>query len=163
MGYEHDVEIIITVPSVAYKIIKSNGEEKTIHSPQELPDPSHLREISEPYMSLDIITPKTYIGNVMTLVSDKKGRYFNTEYLSAGNDQRAVLHYEIPLASLITDFYDKLKTVTSGFASMNYEYKRYEPTKVVKLDIMVADDIVESLSTLVWVVDAFKIGKKIPY
>jgi GTP-binding protein LepA len=97
----------------------------------------------------------------MGLVSDRKGRYVNTEYLSSGSDQRAMLHYQIPLSSLITDFYDKLKTVTSGFASMNYEYRGYESTDVVKLDILVAEDSVEALSSLVWREDAYKVGKKI--
>ncbi len=158
---EHDLEIIITVPSVAYKLTTTNDQTNVIHSPQELPDQSKIKHISEPWMDLDIITPKEYIGNVMSLVADKKGRYLNTEYLSAGNDQRAILHYKIPLSSLITDFYDKLKTVTSGFASMNYEFCGYESTEVVKLDIMVAEEVVESLSTLVWKDDAFKVGKKI--
>src|SRR3990167_10099486 len=101
-------------------------------------------------MNVDIITPQAYIGNVMGLIAERKGRYKNTEYLSTGTQQRALLHYEMPLASIITDFYDKLKTVTSGYASLNYEFKRYEKTDVVKLDIIVADEKVESLSTLVW-------------
>jgi GTP-binding protein LepA len=158
---EFNIDIIITVPSVAYKIIKTAGDEIIIHGPQEMPDPSHIREIHEPWMSLDIITPTEYVGNVMGLISERKGRYENTEYLSAGAGQRAVIHYAIPLASLITDFYDKLKTVTSGYASMNYEYRGYEPTKVVKLDILIAEEPVEELSTLVWDDDAYRTGKKI--
>lgn len=158
---EYEIEIIITVPSVAYKITKNNEQELTIHSPQEMPDPSHLKSVLEPWMKLDIITPKDYVGNVMGLVSERKGRYVTTQYLSTGTDQRAMLHYEIPLSSLITDFYDKLKTVTSGYASMNYEFLKYEETDVVKLDILIAEDPVESLSTLVWREDAYKVGKKI--
>ncbi len=158
---EHNLEVIITVPSVAYKVVKTNGEEMIVHSPEDLPDAAQLKETSEPWMKLDIITPKDYVGNIMGLVSERKGRYLTTEYLSTGADQRALLHYEIPLASLITDFYDKLKTVTSGYASMNYEIMGYEPTEVVKIDIWVADDPVESLSTLVWRDDAYKVGKKI--
>ncbi|MCX6782095.1 MAG: translation elongation factor 4 [Candidatus Magasanikbacteria bacterium] len=158
---EHNLEIVITVPSVAYKIIKNGGAELIIHGPQEMPDQGHIQEIFEPWMTLDIITPKDFVGNVMGLISDRRGRYINTEYLSAGSDQRAVIHYEIPLASLITDFYDKLKTVTSGYASMNYEYKGYKPTKVVKLDILIAEEPVEELSTLVWDDEAYKTGKRI--
>ena len=158
---EYGLEILITVPSVAYKLIETKGEEKIIHSPQELPDQSKIDTIMEPWMTLDVITPKDYMGNAMSLVAEKKGRYINTEYLSAGSDQRAILHYEIPLCSLITDFYDKLKTVTSGYASMNYEFKQYEKTDVVKLDILVAEESVEALSTLVWRDSAFKVGKKI--
>ncbi len=161
LSREHDVDIVITVPSVAYRINKTNGEELVIHSPQEMPDPAHIRTIAEPWMKLDVITPKDYVGNVMALVSERKGQYINTEYLSTGSDQRAILHYEIPLASLITDFYDKLKTVTSGYASMNYEYKGYEETEVVRLDILIAEEAVEALSMLVWKDEAYKVGKKI--
>ena len=158
---EFNIDIVITVPSVAYKIIKTAGNEIIIHGPQEMPDASHIREVREPWMALDIITPTEYVGNVMGLVSERKGRYENTEYLSAGAGQRAVIHYAIPLASLLTDFYDKLKTVTSGYASMNYEYRGYEPTKVVKLDILIAEEPVEELSTLVWDDEAYRTGKKI--
>ncbi len=161
LSREHDIEVIITVPSVAYKIIKANNEEIIIHSPQEMPEPNYIKTISEPWMKLDVITPKDYVGNVMALISERKGRYTNTEYLSTGADQRAMLHYEIPLASLITDFYDKLKTVTSGYASMNYEYTDYEKTEVVRLDILIAEEPVESLATLVWKDEAYKVGKKI--
>jgi len=161
LSREHDVDIVITVPSVAYRINKTNGEELVIHSPQEMPDPAHIKTIAEPWMKLDVITPKDYVGNVMALVSERKGQYINTEYLSTGSDQRAILHYEIPLASLITDFYDKLKTVTSGYASMNYEYKGYEETEVVRLDILIAEEAVEALSMLVWKDEAYKVGKKI--
>lgn len=158
---EFNLEVVITVPSVAYKIEKTNGEKLTIHSPQEMPDTSRIAEISEPWMILDIITPKDYVGNVMGLIAERRGRYINTEYLSTGSDQRALLHYQIPLAALITDFYDKLKTVTSGYASMNYELVGYEKTDVVKIDILVAEEQVEALATLVWRDDAYHIGKKI--
>ncbi|MBI2037728.1 MAG: elongation factor 4 [Candidatus Magasanikbacteria bacterium] len=161
LSREYNLEIIITVPSVAYRIINNTGQEKIIHSPQEMPDPTHITEILEPWMKLDVITPKDFVGNVMGLVSERKGKYINTEYLSTGSDQRAMLHYEIPLASLITDFYDKLKTVTSGYASMNYEFIDYQTTDVVRLDIIVAEEQVEALSTLVWRDYAYKVGKKI--
>ncbi|MBU1613228.1 translation elongation factor 4, partial [Patescibacteria group bacterium] len=158
---EHNIEIIITVPSVLYKVTKSNNEETIVRSPQEMPLAGTYIAVSEPWMDLDIITPKDFVGNIMGLVSERKGRYINTEYLSSGSDQRALLHYQIPLSSLITDFYDKLKTVTSGFASMNYEFRGYESTEVAKLDIFVADELVEALSSLVWREDAYKVGKKI--
>ena len=158
---EHDLEIVITVPSVAYHVAKTNREEIVIHSPQEMPDPAHIDHVLEPWMKLDIITPKDFVGNIMGLVSERKGKYLTTEYLSAGADQRALLHYEIPLASLITDFYDKLKTVSSGYASMNYEFMDYQPTDVVRLDIFVAEEQVEALATLVWRDQAYKVGKTI--
>jgi GTP-binding protein LepA len=158
---EHEIEVVITVPSVAYQITKSDKQEIVIHGPQEMPNPSNILSVLEPWMTLDVITPKEYVGNIMALVSEKKGRYINTEFLSGASDQRAVLHYEIPLASLITDFYDKLKTVTSGYASMNYEFKNYEPTKIIKLDILIAEEPIEELATLIWEEDAYKTGKKI--
>lgn len=158
---EFDLEIVITVPSVAYNVTKTNNDKLVVHGPEDLPDAAHLLSVEEPWMALDIITPKDYVGAVMGLVSDRKGQYINTEYLSTGSDQRALLHYTIPLASLITDFYDKLKTVTSGYASMNYDFKAYQKTDVVKLDIIVAEDPVEALATLVWREDAYQTGKKI--
>lgn len=158
---EHNIEIVITTPSVAYKIIKTNNEEIIIRSPQGMPETSSIQKIFEPIMNLDIIVPKDYVGNIMALVSERKGEYLNTEYLSTGSDQRALLHYRIPLASLITDFYDKLKTVTSGYASMNYEYYGFEETEIIRLDILVGDEPVEALATLIWREDAFKVGKKI--
>ncbi len=158
---EFGLHIVVTVPSVAYEVYKTSEEKIIIKSPQDLPDRTNILFIKEPWMSVDIITPSEYIGNVMGLVADRKGRYLNTEYLSSGSQKRAMLHYEMPLASLITDFYDKLKTVTSGYASLNYELKNYEKADVIKLDVIVADEIVESLSTLVWEDEAHKIGKQI--
>jgi GTP-binding protein LepA len=158
---EFGLEIVVTVPSVAYQVTTKKGEQYFVRSPQDLPDPTYLEGIEEPWMSVDIITPEETIGNVMGLVAERKGRYLTTEYLSAGTHKRAMLHYEMPLGALVTDFYDKLKSVSSGYASMNYELKRYEPTNVVRLDILVAEEQVESLSTLVWRDEAHRIGKQI--
>ncbi|MFH1789880.1 MAG: translation elongation factor 4 [bacterium] len=158
---EFGLHVLITAPSVAYKLIGTDGTEKIIHSPQELPDQTKIIDILEPIMNLDVITPKKHIGNIMSLVAEKKGKYINTEYLSSGGEMRAILHYSIPLCSLIMDFYDKLQTCASGYASMNYEFKKYESTDVVRLDILIADEPVEALSTLVWRDYAFASGKKI--
>ncbi len=158
---EFGLDIMVTIPSVAYKITKTNGEEITIKSPQELPPVQNIQTIKEPWMSVDIITPQEYIGNIMQLASERKAKYLNTEYLSSGFTKRAMLHYEIPLASLVTDFYDKLKTVSSGYASMNYEFKNYQKTDIVRLDILIAEEKVEALSTLVWRDQAYQVGKKI--
>ena len=158
---EFGLNIVATVPSVAYHVFKTDGSELVVKSPEDLPGTQRVEHIEEPWMSVDIITPDEYIGNVMTLVTDKKGEYENTEYLSSGAGTRVVLNYKMPLASLITDFYDKLKTVTSGFGSLSYEFKEYRKTKVVKLDILVAEEAVEALSLLVWTEDAHKIGKQI--
>lgn len=158
---EFGLHIIATVPSVAYHVTKTNGDDLIVKSPQDLPDVQSIETIEEPWMTVDIITPQEYIGNVMSLVTERKGEYLNTEYLSTGSGQRAMLHYYMPLASLITDFYDKLKTVTSGYASLSYELKEYRPTNVIKMDILVAEEPVEALATLVWRDDAFRIGKQI--
>jgi GTP-binding protein LepA len=158
---EFGLAIIATIPSVAYHITKTNNETIVVKSPQDLPEQQSIKQIEEPWMNVDIITPQDYIGNIMGLVSERKGRYLNTEYLSSGEEQRAMLHYEMPLASLITDFYDKLKTVSSGYASLNYDFKTYEKTDVVKLDILIAEEPVEALAALVWRDEAFRIGKQI--
>ncbi|OIO20104.1 MAG: elongation factor 4 [Candidatus Magasanikbacteria bacterium CG_4_10_14_0_8_um_filter_32_14] len=158
---EFGLSIIATIPSVAYNVFKTNGENLTIKSPQDLPEVQKIEHIEEPWMTVDIITPQEFIGNIMGLIAERKGIYKNTEYLSTGAGQRAILHYETPLASLITDFYDKLKSVSSGYASLNYEYKEYKKTDVIKLDIMIADEVVEELATLVWQDDAYRAGKKI--
>lgn len=158
---EFGLSIIATIPSVAYHVFKTNGEDLIIKSPQDLPEVQKIEHIEEPWMTVDIITPQEYIGNIMGLIAERKGIYKNTEYLSTGAGQRAMLHYDMPLASLITDFYDKLKSVSSGYASLNYDYKEYRKANVVKLDISIADEAVEELATLVWEDDAHRAGKKI--
>jgi GTP-binding protein LepA len=158
---EFGIDIVATIPSVAYPVHLTNGKSIIITSPQDMPEVQQINYMEEPWMRVDIITPDSYLGNIMALVSEKKGEYKNTEYLATGAGQRAVLQYEIPLASLITDFYDKLKTVTSGYGSMSYEFKEHRTTDVVKLDILIAEEPVEALSTLVWRDDAHRTGKKI--
>lgn len=158
---EFGLHIIATVPSVAYHIFLTNGDKTTIKSPQDLPDVQRIEHIEEPWMILDVITPSDFIGNIMSLTVERKGVYLNTEYLSTGAGQRALLHFEIPLASLITDFYDKLKTVSSGYASMNYDFKDYRTADVVRLDIAIAEKQEEALATLVWRDHSYAIGKKI--
>lgn len=158
---EFGLHIIATVPSVAYHIFLTNGEQTTIKSPQDLPDVQRIEHIEEPWMILDVITPSDFIGNIMSLTVERKGVYLNTEYLSTGAGQRALLHFEIPLASLITDFYDKLKTVSSGYASMNYDFKDYRTADVVRLDIAIAEKTEEALATLVWRDHSYAVGKKI--
>jgi len=159
---EYNLNLIVTIPSVAYKIIKSNGEEIIIRTPQALPDPTKVKVIEEPWVELDIITPKKYLGNIIQLVQEKKGIYKNTEYLSSdGDDSRVLLHYEIPLATILTNFYDKIKSVSAGYASINYDYLDYRLAKVIKMDILVAEDIIESLATIVYIDEAYREGRKI--
>jgi len=147
---EYNLELIVTTPSVAYKVKLKNNKEITIHSPGELPDPNEYESVEEPWMKIDIITPEEYLGNIMKLIQDRNGIYKTTEYLSEGTSKRVILHYEIPLSFLLTDFYDKLKSVSSGFASLNYEYLDYREADVEKVDILVAEEKVEALTNILY-------------
>jgi GTP-binding protein LepA len=155
---EFNIELVVTVPSVAYNVFKRNGESFMIKSPLELPDVSHVEKIDEPWVTADIVTPTDYVGGVMQLVQDRRGIYKNTEYLS---ENRAILHYEIPLSMIIVDFYDKLKSVTAGYASLNYDLKDYREADVVKMDILVAEEPVEAFATLVYRNEAERSGRRI--
>jgi GTP-binding protein LepA len=158
LSREFNLNLIVTVPSVAYKVFKRNGEEVVIRTPQKLPGPTEINKIEEPWVALDVIVPKDYIGKVMELAVDKKGIYKNTEYL---DEARVILHYDLPMASILTDFYDKIKSASSGFASINYEFLDYRPAKVVRLDILVAEEAVEALATIVYEDDAFRQGRAV--
>jgi len=145
---EYDLDLIVTAPSVSYKVVmktKSN-EILTISNPSELPVRELIEEIREPFMNTEIIVPKDYVGGIMDLVQKKRGVYKSMEYL---DESRTLLKYEIPLASIVLDFYDKLKSISSGYASMNYEFKEYRAENLVKLDFLVAGDVVEALSLIV--------------
>lgn len=155
---EFGLELVVTSPSVAYQVTKTDGTEMVVRSALELPDPSHISRIKEPWVSLDVISPKDYMGAIMKLVQEKQGIYKNTEYL---DEQRAVLHYEMPMSTILTDFYDKIKSATSGYASINYEFLDYRPAEVVRMDILVAEDPVEALATIVYKDEEFKRGKEI--
>jgi GTP-binding protein LepA len=130
---EYNMDLIVTIPSVAYKVyVKNSLEPQIVRGPQKLPDPSTIDRIEEPWVKMDVITPKEYIGGVMSLIQEKRGLYKNTEYIDTA---RVILHYDIPMYSVLTDFYDKIKSVTSGYASINYEFSHYAIADVVKMDI----------------------------
>ena len=158
LSREFNLDLIVTVPSVAYKVFKKNGEEIIIRTPQKLPNPTEIERVEEPWVALDVVVPKDYIGKIMELAVDKKGVYKNTEYL---DESRVILHYDLPMASILTDFYDKIKSASSGFASINYEFLNYRPAKVVRLDILVAEEPIEALSTIVYEDDAFRSGRAV--
>jgi len=143
---EYDLNLIITAPSVSYKIILSTGEEKVISNPSELPDPSSYEKILEPYTQIEILTPPKCIGEIMELAKEKRGLYQSTSYLE---EDRVMLVYDIPLAEVIIDFFDSLKNISSGYASMSYEILDYRADDLVKLDIFVAGEMVEALSSIV--------------
>ncbi len=154
---EFKVELIVTTPSVVYKIkLKNTGQEMNIFSPSELPDRAIVAEISEPWVNLEIITPKEYYGQIMTLLGSLRGNYLKTEYLS--ND-RTIIGFEAPLIDIIIDLHDKLKSASSGFASMNYTVSTWKPADLVKVDIMVAGEKVDALSRIMPKETAFQEAK----
>ncbi len=161
---EYDLDLIVTVPSVAYKVTVPGKEPIVIHSPLEMPTSQPNMAIEEPWVRADIVTPESTLGAVMGLASEKRGIYKNTEYLASGSPgerTRVILHFELPLSAILVDFYDKLKSVSSGYASLNYEVIDYRAADVVRLDISVAGSLVEALSSIVYQDDAYRIGRKI--
>ncbi|MEI6627708.1 MAG: elongation factor 4, partial [bacterium] len=155
---EFGLELIVTTPSVAYKVYSRSGEMKMVYNPMNYPDPSQVEYTEEPIMKLDIFTPQRFIGGVMQLATEKRGTYLNTEYLDTDT---AILHYRIPLTQLIVDFYDKLKSVSSGYASLSYDFFGYERADVVKMDILVAEEKIESLSVLTYKDTVDRVGRRI--
>jgi GTP-binding protein LepA len=158
---EFKIDLIITTPSVAYRLLYKDGTEKTIHRAQEMPDPSHLDKILEPWAKVEILTPAKYVGAIMELVNEYRGRFVSMEYLGQDKDQRAIIHYHIPFALLLADFYDKLKSVSSGYASMAYDFLDYEKADVIKLDILVAEEPVEAFASIVYRDDAYHHGRRV--
>lgn len=152
---EYSLSLIATAPSVSYEIIKTAGEAMKISNPTELPDRNYYSEIKEPWMKVEIITPRDYIGSVMKICEERRGVQKNIQYVDA---TRAILIFELPLSQIIMDFYDQLKSVTSGYASMNYEFIEYRSEDLVKLDFLIASEKVDSLSTIVHKSDAYRIG-----
>ncbi|MBZ0296066.1 MAG: translation elongation factor 4 [Anaerolineae bacterium] len=155
---EYDLDILATAPSVEYQVVKRNGEVVTIESPALLPDESVIEEIREPWMRIQIYTPQEYIGAIMDLVIKKHGEYETTEYLDA---TRVVLHYRIPLSEIIVDFYDRLKSVTRGYASLDYQFDDYRPGDLVKLDVLVNNEPVDALALIVHRDDAYHKGQRL--
>ena len=147
LNREFEIEPVITTPSVVYEIkIKDQGRKVKIYSPLDLPDPSTVESIEEPYVKLDIISPSSYLGGLMELMNNTRAEYKNTEYLE---NERLILTFEAPLTDVIIDLHDRLKSVSSGFASMNYEFIGYRPNDLVKLDILVAGDKVDAFSRII--------------
>lgn len=158
---EFDLNIVATVPSVEYKVTKTDGEQINVKSPEDLPDRPKIETIKEPWMDVEILTPEKYIGDVMQLLENKKGNYHTREHLNTDDTQRVILTYKMPLAALITDFYDKLKSASKGYASLSYEFDEYREADVVRMDVLVAEEKVDSLSLLVWEDQAQQVGRKV--
>ena len=155
---EYDLDILATAPSVKYRIKQRNGETIEIESPAFMPDESVIEEISEPWMKIQIYSPQEYIGAIMDLVIKKRGTYETTEYL---DKTRVLLHYKIPLAELIIDFYDRLKSVTRGYASLDYQFAEYVPGDLVKLDVLVNNEPVDALAMIVHSEHAYNKGQRL--
>ncbi len=158
---EYNMQVVVTVPSVGYHLTKNNGETVIAHGAVAFPDPSFIRDITEPWVRMDIITPEEYVGGTMQMVQDFRGVYVQTEYLGSDNARRVILHYELPLSQILVDFYDRLKSVSQGYASMNYELLDYRPANVRRMDILVAEIPEESLATIVYEDEAQEVGRRI--
>jgi GTP-binding protein LepA len=153
---EFNMDVISTYPGVIYRVTKSDGELVEIDNPSYLPEPSLIEEIAEPTVKAYIMTPNEYIGEMMKLVADKRGELVNTETLDAG---RVLLTCILPLNEILVDFNDKLKSMTRGYGSMDYEHSDYQVSKLVKMDMMIAGEPVDAFSTIVHVSKAQARGK----
>ena len=153
---EYNLELVVTNPSTDYQISLQSGEELDIKSAADLPDPARIREIREPWITGEIVVPKDYVGPVIQLISARRGLQTNLSYV----DQRALVSFEAPLANLLTDFYDQLKSLTSGYGSFNYELADYRAEDLVRLDFYIAGDMVSALSVMVHRSEAQKLGRE---
>jgi GTP-binding protein LepA len=153
---EYDLELVVTNPSTDYQVSLLNGDEVDIKSAADLPDPAKIREIREPWIKGEIIVPRDYVGPVIQLISGKRGLQTNLSYV----EDRAVVAFEAPLANLLTDFYDQLKSITSGYGSFNYELSDYRAEDLVRLDFYVAGEMVGALSVMVHRSEAQRLGRE---
>lgn len=154
---EYDLSLVVTNPSTDYKVLLNTNEEIDIKSATDLPDPAKIREIREPWIEGEIIVPQEFVGPVIQLISSKRGLQKNLSYAST----RALISFEAPLANLLTDFYDQLKSLTSGYGSFNYELKDYRAEDLVRLDFYVAGEMVSALSLMVHRSEADGLGREV--
>lgn len=155
---EYDIDLITTAPTVIYKITHANGEVKYIHNPSEFPAGDKSAKVEEPFVSISIHTPAAYIGPIFELCEVKRGIQKNMKYLT---EDRVVVEYELPLAEIVFDFYDKLKSVSRGYASMDYEQSGYKNTDLLKMDILVNGEAVDALSVIVHREKAYERGREL--
>ena len=155
---EYKVNIITTVPNVEYRVVSTDGETSVVDNPSRMPDAGSIQQIEEPYVSIQIITMAEYIGNIMKLAMERRGEYKNTDYLDTS---RVNLQFEFPLAEIVFDFHDKLKSVSKGYASMDYEYIGYRVSDLAKLDVLLNGEPVDALSTIVHRSKAYEWGRKL--
>ena len=153
---EFDLGVVTTSPSVIYKVVMTDGTEKMVQNPSNLPDAAMIDHIEEPMVKADIMVPKEYVGNIMEICQDRRGRMIHMEYIT---ENRVNLHYDMPLNEVIYDFFDALKSKTRGYGSLDYEFTRYEPSKVVKLDILLNKEVVDAFSMIVHESKAYSRGR----
>ncbi len=155
---EFDLNLVVTTPSVIYRILKRSGDIVEIDNPMKLPGPGEIEEVEEPYVRAYIITPKTSIGNILELSESRRGAYVSTKYL---DEDRVEIVYDIPLSEIIVDFYDRIKSVTKGYGSLDYDLTDYRPTQIVKLDILINGEVYDAFSSLIFKDRAYAKGKVI--
>ena len=149
---EFGLQLVATAPSVEYEVTRIDGREILVDGPADLPPPNEISEVREPWMKIAITTPSRYLGQVMELVTSRRGRYQQLQYLDQGAEEgeaRVLVEFLAPLSEIVIDFYDQLKSRTQGYASLDYQFEGYEPTKVLRLEILVNGDSVDALSTIV--------------
>ena len=154
---EFNMDVITTVPNVQYKVKLTNGTEIDVYNPSGMPEPNNIAEVYEPYIHAQIITKADFIGPVIKLCMDKRGILKNQNYLTT---DRIEITFDLPLGEVVFDFYDKLKSISKGYASFDYYINGYQPSKLVKLEILLNGDPVDALSTLTYVDNAYPIGRK---
>ncbi len=155
---EFGLNLIITTPSVSYEIEKTSGEAFLIKSPADMPDRAEIREICEPWLKLEVVTPKDYLGKIMEITQKKRGVMKNISYLE---ENTALITFEAPLSTIVTDYYDDLKSVSSGYASMSYEMIGFRASDLIKLDILISGEPADTLSTIIHRDEAHTQGQKI--
>ncbi len=144
---EYGLDLILTAPSVQYRVLMTDGTSKMIDNPSELPDPSKIRAIEEPYVNAEIMSPKEYVGPIMELCQNRRGVYQDLVYF---DDTRQVVKYSLPLSEIIFNFFDKLKSVTKGYASLDYQIDDYRPSDLAKMDILLNGKRIDALSSIVY-------------
>ncbi len=155
---EHNIDLITTTPSVIYHIYKTDGSMETLDNPTNMPNPTDIMRIEEPIVKASIMTPTEYVGNIMELTTERRGTFINMDYLE---ETRVIMTYELPLNEVIYDFFDSLKSRTRGYASLNYELIGYKPSNLVKLDILLNNEMIDALSFIVHADKAYTRGRKI--
>jgi GTP-binding protein LepA len=153
---EYDLELLATMPSVGFEVTLSNGDELEVHSPSAMPDPARIQEVREPYIRASIVAPKTYIGQITELCQERRGDHQGMHYLSS---ERVQITYDLPLAEIVLDFFDQLKSRTRGYASLDYELIGLKPSDMVKLDVLLAGEAVDALSMVVHREKAYDRGR----